>query len=254
MAGSYAFLDFLNDALAEAKIQQPNNTASGANTQFARRKFNEMVMGWSANRLRLFFVPEVVYPLVAGLGTYTIGPGAPNFPTEGLGAYTKPVFIQAASVQLGVGTRIPVSIITRPQWDMHPQKNDPRADGPLALFYDYNVAIATLNFAPFPLNPINVYVSQWNALKTFATDELAAFIDDFYPGEYLDALKMGLAIKMSQAMAPSSVNQVMLGAFGDAIGVVERINNDKLSGAFGTTLTLDGPTKGDGSPVAAAAR
>lgn len=242
-------LEYLGDALADVGAIQPNQTPPGGVQQFALRKDTQMKQSWAQRRLRLFFVPEVTYALADDKGTYTIGSGATDFDTS-TGVNTKPVFIQAAYLVLGAGTPRSLNICTRPQWNLVTGKNDKAADGPEDLFYDFNHPIATINVSRRPTGSPILHVSQWNPLKIFGVDELDLNVEDFYPPEYIKAMRLGLAIEL----APSyrfPVSQDMKDLFISAINDLERMNNDKLSGAFGETRTLDGPNKGDGSPVAA---
>lgn len=218
----------------------------------ARRKHGEMVRGWSANRLRLAFVPEVQYPLIGGQGAYTIGPAATDFDTNSgvgpSGPYVKPIFVQSARVKIGTARRWSLNILTRPQWDLIQNRDLLDPDGPLDFFYDFNTPIATINMALKPQFNTTLYLSQWNPLRQFSAGEEALNIEDFYPQEYIKPMQTGLAIELAQAYK-LPVSQELVALFADSIQTVERMNNDKLSGAFGSARTLEGPTKGDGSPV-----
>lgn len=242
------FLEFLSDALAKAGLQKPGQTPHANTAQHARRIHQEMVRSWSSNRLRLFNIPEALYTMIPNQGAYTIGPDpAANFDTTA-GAFTKPVFIQAARVIVGTARRLPLNILTRPQWDVLQGRTRSDPDGPLDLFYDYAVKLATINVAPMPTTAQPLYISQWNALRSFNEDELDLDVEDFYPGEYIKPTMLGLAIELCQAYT-RPVTQELLGLFQDAIKPIETTNNDKLSGSFGFSRSLDGPLKGDGSPV-----
>lgn len=245
MAGTV--LDMYADALAEIRGTQPGQVPSGPMQQFIQRKQAQMLRSWSANRLRLFFIPEAPYSLSASVGSYQIGPGAAQFDTN-TGNFVKPVFVQAAYVIVGTARRIPLNILTRPEWNVCQTRSIPDPDGPLDLFYDFNSPIATINVAPIPGNSQQMYMSQWNPLKVFEIGEEALSPEDFYPAEYIRAITLGLAIELSSSYG-FSVTPELAQKFQNAIGIVEQMNNSKLSGAFGFTRTLEGPTKGDGVPI-----
>lgn len=240
-------LQFFSDALVDVGACDPGQTPSSNRIQHARRKYADMIRNWSTKRLRLFYIPESEYALQNGVGSYQIGPGAAQFDTTP-GVYVKPVFIQAASVVIGVNRRWPLNILTRPQWDLNQNKTIVDPDGPLDLFYDFGNPIATINVGPIPNTAQRLLVSQWNPLRIFAEGEEALNVEDFYPQEYLKPMQTGLSIEL----APSygfSVGQEMAALYSEGVMNIERMNNDKLSGSFGASRTLDGPTKGDGSPV-----
>lgn len=242
------FLEYIADALAKAGLGKPGQTPAANTAQHARRVHQEMVRSWSSNRLRLFNIPESLYALQGNKGSYTIGPDATaDFDTTA-GLYSRPVFIQAARVIVGTARRLPLNILTRPEWDILQNRGQVDPDGPLDLFYDFNVKLGTINVAPMPAGAGPLYISQWNPLKSFNEDELGEDVEDFYPGEYIKPTMLGLAIELCQAYN-RPVSQELVGLFQDAIAPIEKMNNEKLSGSYGFSRTLDGPVKGDGAPV-----
>ena len=248
-------LSFCSAALTSAKVLKPGSTPTGTQLQVAMQLHFEMVTSWSSRRLRLPYIPEAQYPMTAGKGTYLIGPGAADFNTTPVGgpppvaAYTKPQFIEAASVIVGTARRIPLNILTRPQWDINQTKSLMDPDGPIDLFYDYNSPIATINVACKPGGNQVLFIAQWNALMGFVPGQEQFDVLQYYPPEYIKPMRYGLAIEACAAFGTQVTSDITT-PFAESIQQLEQKNNDKLSGAFGTTRTLDGPAKGDGSPVA----
>lgn len=239
-------LQFYNDAMSDAGIQQPNQTASGSNIDFVHRKFDDMVRVWSKIRERLFYIPAASYPLSAALGAYQIGPGATQYNTTTNPAYTRPIFIQSAQVVVGTARKWPLNILTRPQWDVLQTQTLQDPDGPTDLFYDYNQPIAVINIAPMPTGVQTMILSQWNPLKSFYPGDEQLLVENFYPESYFLALRKGLALELCDAfrMQPP---QTLLGIFQGAIAAIENDNRSKVVGAFGFSRTLEpGTTKGDG--------
>lgn len=247
-------LEFFSDAIADVGGADPGQTPGGSRIQFARRKFAEMIRNWSTNRLRLFYIPEVVYVLQNGQGAYTIGPGAADFDTDP-GVYVKPVFIQAARVIVGNARRYPLNILTRPEWDVNQSRTLLDPDGPIDFFYDFASPIGTFNVAPKPggvgwLAGQQLLISQWNPLKIFNQGDEALNVEDFYPQEYLKPMRLGLSIELAPVYN-KQIGQEIAASYQQGVQFIENTNNEKLSGAYGTSRTLDGPLKGEGSPVQA---
>jgi hypothetical protein len=244
-------LQLYNDSLTDAGLLQPNQTASGPTIDFTHRRFDDMARTWSKIRERLFFVPAASYTLLANVGAYQIGPGAAQYNTTP-GVYTRPLFIQSAQVVVGNARKWPVNILTRPQWDILQTQTLTDPDGPTDLFYDFNHPIATIYLAPIPGSAggaiwnaaQQLILSQWNPLKVFQPGDEALNVEDFYPESYLLALRKGLAIQLCDAYG-RQVTQQLLGVFQGAIQAIEKDNRDKVTGAFGFSRTLEGPTKGD---------
>lgn len=242
-------LQLISDGLGDIGVLKPGQTPSGTQAQVTIRKFNDMVLSWSAFRLRLFFVPEVQYTMANGVGSYQIGPGLapPNFDTTA-GGYVRPVFVQAASVQVGTARRWPLNLLTRPQWLNNQSRSLTDPDGPLDIFYDSNTPVATINVAPKPNSAQMLFMDQWNPLHTFAPGDLAVNVEDFYPLHYLKPLRLSLGAELASSYRVP-ISQEMAKGLSDSLAYLEGMNNDLLSGAFGVSRTLDAPTKGDGSPV-----
>lgn len=239
-------LSFCTAALVSAKVLKPGQTPTGTQLQAAMQLHREMVHSWSSRRPRLFWIPEVQYPMTGGKGTYQIGNGAADFNTAPPNAngYVKPMFIEAASVIVGTARRIALNILTRPQWDINQTKSLTDPDGPVDIFYDYAAPIATFNVASKPGSNQTLYVAQWNPLTGFIPGQETYDMDNYYPTEYIKPMRYGLAIELCNAFGVP-VSQDVTNPFAESIQELENINADKVSGAFGPTRTLDGPVKGD---------
>lgn len=240
---------FITGSLTAAKVLKPGMTPTGTQLEVSMGVHREMVHSWSARRLRLFFVPEAQYPLVVGQGTYQIGPAAADYNTSAANSpYKKPIYVSAASVIVGVARRVPMNILTRPQWDICQTKSLTDPDGPIDLFFDYNSPLATFNVACKPGTATTMFVAQWNALTGFLAGQEQFDVDNYYPLEYIKPMKYGLAIELANIFG-MPVGPEITAPFQESIQELEQMNNDKLSGAYGVTRTLDGPVKGDGSPT-----
>lgn len=248
-------LDFFTAGAVKAGIIQPTQTPSGAQLHYIGERSREMIRTWSSIRNRLFFIPEAAYPLAAGVGVYKIGPGAgaaPNFETSGPNPlYTRPLLIQSGVIIVGTARRYPLGILSRPAWDAVQTRTLQDPDGPTDLFYDFQHPIATLNFAPIPLNNSEagggtgtVFLSQWNPLPIFQDTDVKLNVEDYYPDDYITALTSGLAIQLCSSYG-RPVPQDVLGIFQSAIAVIENKNQQKVASAMGPSRTLQIPTKGD---------
>lgn len=236
-------LQFLSDTLADAGIIQPGQSPSAPHLQFALRKWFEMLSDWSGTRERLFFIPEVTYQMSGGKGTYSIGPGAPDFDTIP-GVYVRPLFVQAARVKVGTNRKWALNLLTRPQWDVNQAKTLQDPDGPLDFFHDTNAPIATFNVAPMPSGGQSLYVSQWNPLPRFDETQLALNVEDSYPEQYLKPMRLGLQIEVASSFG-RQIKQEVPSLFAEAIARLERKNMQATTGSFGESRTLEVPVKGE---------
>jgi hypothetical protein len=241
-------LQLFQDALAEVGRLNPQMTPSGSTTAYVQRVCANMIEAWSEIRERLFFIPEVSYPLVANQSVYYIGPGAADFNTNNTAPnplYTRPVIVQTAQVKVGNARRWPLNLLTRPDWQIEQNRFISDPDGPLKLFYDDNRPISTFNVAPIPGNNTTMYASQWNPLYVFQLTDLNKDVATLgYPEAYELPLKTGLAIEMCRAYR-MPVSQDLLGRFQSSIAVIENKNKLNMMSNFGFSQTLQGPTKGE---------
>jgi hypothetical protein len=152
--------------------------------------------------------------------------------------------VQTAQITVGNARRIPMNILSRPQWTVDPLRNLTDPDGPIDFFYDENRPIATFNVAAKPSGTQIMVLSQWNPLKTFFPGDEALNVEDFYPEHYIPALRTGLAVQLCSSYR-TPVGQDLLGRFQAAIAVVESKNQEAMTGALGYTRTLSGPAKGE---------
>src|ERR1035438_2050441 len=192
-------LTFYAQSLAEVGRLDPQQTPSGSTLAFCHNTFQDMGRGWSSIRFRLFFIPEATYLLQPNQSSYQIGPGATDFNTASPSSYIRPVFVQTAQIVVGNARRLPMNILTRPQWTVDPLRNLADPDGPIDFFYDENRPIATFNVAAKPTGTQLMVLSQWNPLKLFFPGDEALNVEDFYPEHYIPALKFGLAIQLADA-------------------------------------------------------
>ena len=236
-------LTLYSNALAEIRRVNPLQTPGGSTLAYVHGAFEDMVRVWSPIRYRNFFIPEATYLMQPNQGVYQIGPGAADYNTTG-GAYTRPVFVQTAQAVVGNARRVPMSILTRPNWQVDPLRNLSDPDGPVHFFYDENRPIATFNVAAKPTGTQFMILSQWNPLKLFFPGDEALLVEDFYPEHYIPALRLGLAVQLCDSYG-MQVTQSLLGRFQAAIAAVESKNQDEMSAALSYTTTLSGPTKGE---------
>lgn len=238
--------EFLNSAAAEIQAVTPGQSLSGTKLSLWLDGFNTLVGNMSADRLFLFYVPDVEYTTPSSKESYEIGPGAIDFPTSG--GYTRPVFVQSARALVGTGTRIPLNQNSENEWAANPKRNMTSPDGPSDFHYSAGVAIGFLRFAPKPNSAQKIYLSQWNPLKTFAIGDLALSIETYYPAEYIIALRKNLAVNLANSYQRQA-GQELIGTAQTSLQTIRNLNNERLLGAMGQSGTLQTPAMGIGQGV-----
>lgn len=245
MAVTVTVTKFLNDAAASIGAVEPGQSLSSNRLTYWLGVFNDMVRNMSADRLFLFFVPDVPYTLT-GEST-TIGPGG-TLNTTG-GANTRPVFVESARVLIATVFRKPLNILTEQEWSTDPHRGSTNAAGPIDFYYGSNITLGTFNLAPAP-TAHTVYISQWNPLKVFdPTTDMALLMGDYYPEEYIRALGLNLAVNQARAHG-LQVSQDLIGNASTALQTIRNLNAARLGGSMGQSNTLQAPSVGAGKPQA----
>jgi hypothetical protein len=127
---------------------------------------NAMIDSWRLQRLLIFFSTETIYPIVAGLQTYTIGP-------TGSFVQARPVTIErASSMDYTTATaplELPLEILTDQQWQQIPVKTT-SSKLFTRLRYRLTDPNGTIELWPVP-------TSTLVKLKLYTPSALTAFID-----------------------------------------------------------------------------
>lgn len=242
-----SFRDFLNAAAAEILALTPGMSLSGTQLDIWRTSFNSLVRNASSDRLFLFYVPDVTYTLAVSKEAYEIGPGAADFDTDP-GVFTRPVFVESARARVGNARRWPLNMRTEQQWASNPLRGMADPDGPVDFQYSASIKEGVFRFAPVPTAGQVVYISQWNPLKTFEIADLTAIMEDFYPDEYIMALRGALAIDRAPSYK-KQVDAVLASNTKNAIDTIKATNNTRLGGSAGQSSTLQAPAVGIGQMV-----
>lgn len=240
--------EFLNSAAAEIQAVVPGQSLSGNKLALWLDGFNTLVGNMSADRLFLFYVPDVEYTMASVKESYEIGPGATDFNTSGGGGYVRPVFVQSARALVGNGTRIPLNPNSENEWAANPKRNMTSLDGPSDFHYSAGVALGYFRFAPKPASGQKIYISQWNPLKTFSTSDLALSMETYYPLEYIIALRKNLAVNLANSYQRQA-GQELIGTAQTALQTIRNLNNERIMGAMGQSGTLQTPALGIGQNV-----
>ena len=250
MAIKTSVRDFLNSAAVAARFIAPGMSISGNHLQVWIDAFCDLARTWQADRLFGFFIPDVLYTMPSNSESFDIGPGAAAFPTDGNPPlYTRPLFIESARAVVGNARRWTLNVRTEQEFSSSPLRNMADPDGPLEIYYAASINKGSFNFAPRPQLNQKVYISQWNPFQQFDITQLALFMEDYYPEEYIRALKLSLAVEAVSKYSLQSPPELISNAQ-TAVGTIRDLNRTRLQGAQGQSATLAAPSIGAGVPQA----
>ena len=173
--------DIVTRAMRITTILGANETIDGNDAADALLTLNQMMDAWQAERLFAYAIVERAYALTAGVGTYTVGPGATiDVP--------RPVRIEWAYTRDANNFDRQLSIVPDQVWASIPLKSIGNTF-PTVLYYQPGMPQGTINLWYLPPAGLTLRFGAWTVLSEFAT------LDDsvVLPPGYEQALVMSLA-------------------------------------------------------------
>jgi hypothetical protein len=172
-------LDLINDALITVKALAVGETPGASMSTDALTKFNEILEAISIQNLAVYSNLVTTFPLVPGVGSYTIGP-------TGAVVAQRPPFVDVAYVTVN-GVDYPLDPHSSDEYAMLALKNQPGM--PAWVCYNQDYPNGTLLLWPVPSQPGTMTIYQ-NKLFTNAATIMDTF--DMPPG-YRKMIRLMLA-------------------------------------------------------------
>lgn len=210
-------IDLIASAMRLIGATASGETPSSAEATDALFVANQMLDSWTADRLAVFTVQIVTYPLVPLKQVYTIGPGG-NF------NQLRPARIDSASIVSLTNPAQPlekeISVYTDADWQSIPVKNI-QSTLPQGVYPDYANPLMNLSYWPIPTVAVNTILYMWTALTAFPD----LFTDVSFPPGYAEALRYNLALRLIAEM-PGDYNPLMTQVTGElAVSSLARIRS-----------------------------
>jgi len=184
-------------ALGSGETPKPDEASDGLMV------LNQMLDSWLAERLMAFSILIEEFPLTAGNGTYTMGPGG-NFNTA------RPVRIDRMSIVWLANPlqplELPIPYLTDWDWQNVPVKNI-QTSLPTAVYDDGNFPLRNLTYWGLPTGQVNTRIYSWQQLRQFPD----LFTDVTFPPGYIEALRYNLAVRLI-AEYPGEYSQITVSA------------------------------------------
>lgn len=207
-------LDLVTEALVTVKALAVGETAPPSMTTDALNRFNEVLEALSIQNLAVYSTLQTTFPLVAGTGSYTIGP-------TGAVVSQRPPFLETAFVTYQ-GTDFPVDVHTDDEYALLTLKT--QRGIPQWLIYDPAYPNGVIVLWPVPDQAATMTIYQ-NTLFTAA----ATLFDTFaMPPGYRRMIRLMLAWELASdypGLNARELDKLQSDAVG-AIALVKR-NNKK---------------------------
>lgn len=176
----------INSALRIINVYTEAYTPSGFEVASAAETLNLMLKAWQADGLQLTTRKTKSFSLVSGAASYTLG-------TAGTVAMDRPLRILSCTLKkTSDGSETPLSPMSRDQY--HTLSIKTQAGLPNQFMYDPQLTNGVLYF--WPIMNTTGYTAELLYLKPY--DDLDNSTDDFeFPAEWMEAIKYGLAARLS---------------------------------------------------------
>ena len=213
-------LDIISSSMRLIGALGTGETPSSAEGADGLQVLNDMIDSWKAERLMAFSILIEEFPLVAGQGTYTMGPGG-NFNTA------RPVRIDRMSIVWLSNPlqplELPIPYLTDWDWQNVPVKNI-QTSLPTAVYDDGNFPLRNLTYWGLPTGQVNTRIYSWSQLTSFPD----LFKDLQFPPGYAEAFRYNLAVRLIAEM-PGEYAQITVSATQtlavESLARVKSINN-----------------------------
>jgi hypothetical protein len=229
-------LDIVSGALTKIGELGQGQTASPEDGALGLRLLNLILSLLSTQRLTIPTVATKTYLLTANLADYTIGP------TGAIFTDVRPTFVESAQVNPFGGTWLPLSILSKPQWDAIQTKNA-TADKPNDIWPEYTYPNLAFHVNPIQTAGMNIRLGCWIPLTAFVTLFDTVSFPTGYEKLLQDLLAVDIAPYYDQPIAPGMQNDANI-----ALQLIMGINAKTLMGALDPAQSLQGSNVGQPTP------
>lgn len=218
-------LAIISDALKELGVIAIGEQPSAAEADDGLDVLNDLLDSWRLEDLMIYSVRPLVFPLVAGQQSYTVGTGG-NFNTP------RPDRIEAVYIRSSNGTDYAAEITTNYQLYADVVSKGVTAQLPSLIYDDNGFPLRTLRMWPVPSDAsFSAVLWAWVPLPSFP--DLAT--DVTLPVGYSMALKSNLAVALAPRYGVTQTATIKAAAL-EAKNAIKRANTNPPLMTFDTDL------------------
>jgi hypothetical protein len=196
-------LDLITDALRDLGVISAMATPSSQDAALGLTRLNQLLGTWAIQRLTIPGAPKQTFPLIANKATYTIGPGAADWPIA------RPTAIQAATIinTAANSYETPMAVLSTDRWASVGIKSQ-TSTLPWALYDDQQVPIGTITIYPIPsVSTLQVGLYIPTALQRFPDLSTLVALGDGVEAAIVSNLAVRLARPFNVPLTPDLVGE-----------------------------------------------
>lgn len=190
MGATTTALDLISASMKLINALAAGETLRAEDSADALDRLNDLLEAWRLERLLVYNVSRLTFPLVAGTQLYTIGTGG-TFNTD------RPVWIDSAKLEFNHGTvnqfELPLTMFTDQQWAEVSMKAM-ASSFPTGVWFNQSYPLAELRFWPIP-SQADLYVALMLPQIIISPVSLTTVMA--LPPGYQKALRYNLAVELA---------------------------------------------------------
>lgn len=227
-------LELITGSLQDLGEVGQGETISPEDGAFGLDRLNELLLSLSNDRLNIPAISSFTGNLLAGIGTYTLGPSGV------LVVSIRPVLIQTASIVIS-GLSHDLDLISAPAYNAI-EEQGLTGQLPLKLWPNGTMPDMTLKFWPIPVATPQFTANYWGIIGGGAT----ALSDSLLvPPGYFRALRTVLAIEMAPGYGRQP-SEALAAAYKDSYAL---IRNHGLLDTVIAQMPIVSPSRGEPGPI-----
>src|SRR5579864_478676 len=178
--------DMIVEALHQIAAYAPNETPTDSDLEQGLIVLNDMLDSWSNESLTCYAILEQTGQLIAGVASYTIGPGGAFNMTRPLRLIEGP---GAAYSVDATGNKYQIDVIPKDEWNMIGNNtNIMNSNFVTTLWYDPQFPLGVINVWPWPNQNAPIYFDSYLQLVDFANLSQAVSLPPGYKKAIQDSL------------------------------------------------------------------
>ena len=210
--------DLIAAALKRLGVLDANETPAPADQADCLSRLNDLIDGWATERLTIYSTTRTTWPLVAGQGTYTIGP-------NGDCNIARPVFVSDLNfidTSQTPDLEMPLASLTTDAWSSIGQK-DLTSIYPTNYYYNPTYPLASITFWMIPTSSsLQGVIYVPTAVTELGLNDTIAL-----PPGYRRFLRDSLAVEMAPEFDVQPADALLMSAM-EAKANIKRANIQML--------------------------
>ena len=233
MAGAVTAGNLIVEALHQIAVYAHNETPTDSDMEQGLTILNDMLDSWSNESLTCYAILEQTGTLIAGVSSYTIGPGGAFNMTRPLRLIEGPGAAYSQDVN---GNNYYINVVPRNEWNLIGNRTSVmNSNFVFTMFYDPQFPLGVINVYPQPNQGAQMFWDSYLQLTDFTTIYQAVNL----PPGYKKAIQDSLALMFWPYWKTGEPSQRIVGGAAISKGNIKRTNIRTVRAFFDPEIVSD---------------